>query len=1237
MAITGSQPWYAAARAGIERAGASRAGGYVYRPTITIGNADGSGTIDGTAFVIRASLRVTQAINDTPASAYFTLKPNLSGARPAISVGQIVTIAGEFGGQVLRITRRYEHGVGERVPGQPVPFVDVECIDYSRLLNRRLVTAHYGGQSASTIAALILQTYTSGFSGAGIAPNLPTVDDFPVTNETVTGALMRLAKLIDGDFYVDGDRVVHLFGQAGDTSPKGGTPPAPLTLPMQGLRAYTSVVDGAQLRTRMVVEGQNTTVAIGTPGGAVTVSVDNSGPVDYLVQGGGGSGGTGAYSGGGGAGGLALGTDTIKSGTYPVVVGAGGAASSFNAHTAAPGLPGAVAASGGAGGASGSGIAGGAGLTTGTIAADYVVVSGGGGGGTGPYSGGGGGGGVTAGSVVLGTGQSFPVTVGAGGAPGAAGGASGFDVYSLGGGQPGVSTPGGAGGASGSGPTGAGGAGLATATVGYYAVVVAGGGGGGSGTGPFGAGGGGGGVVPLTGSLGAGSYPIVVGAGGTGGAPGVGVAAATNGGNSSAFGSTAIGGGRGGQSAPPGDPTRAGGSGGSGGGGADNQPGGSGTAGQGNAGATNTGTLSGAGGGGGAGAPGAAVSGDLGGNGGDGVAWGGVGTYGGGGGGNGAQGFGQGGAGGGGRGGAGGNPAADGAPNTGGGGGGGTTAAGVGGHGGSGVVIILYTAGSIYATGGSITSFGAYTMHTFTSSGTFTVTDPRAGGGGGGWSAGGAARLSVGGTGGDGVYSQNFGGTYGGGGAGHGDASWGTPGAGGGGSVAAGGAANTGGGGGALGGPGGSGVVVIRYPSNTAYATGGTISYAGGYTIHTFTASGTFTIPSTATGGGGGGSGGAGVAGSIAAGGSGGPGTTSAISGAGVTYGGGGGGWNDLAWGAGGSGGGGGVNTPGTPNTGGGGGANGAAGGSGIVILSYASGALTATGGTITFVGARTIHTFTANGSFVVSQITLTAPPPLVYDLPIADAAQLNPAGGLVRIGFSTYPYTGVGGAPIAASGTNPPGSNVTSAAVPTASTLAVDDARVFATAPGWVKVGDQIVRYTGSSNAAPGVLSGFPAAGFGALMAAVTAGTTVTWLQHVKLSGVTIAPPVNAGDSVTQVVVVDDAAAQAATAAVEGGDGVHEQGVQDGRLSVSGMTARANSELTDFDHPLLSATWATSDRNAKAGRLQVITIDGVSITLMITSVDVTFEVPHVDPRRTCTGSTVRTAALLDALVTDTN
>ncbi len=118
-------------------------------------------------------------------------------------------------------------------------------------------------------------------------------------------------------------------------------------------------------------------------------------------------------------------------------------------------------------------------------------------------------------------------------------------------------------------------------------------------------------------------------------------------------------------------------------------------------------------------------------------------------------------------------------------------------------------------------------------------------------------------------------------------------------------------------------------------------------------------------------------------GGNGGDGTASSISGASVTYGGGGGGGGDnsATAGTGGAGGGGngsnsGNGAAGTANRGGGGGgayasaagtSTGGVGGTGIGIISYATGAASATGGTVTTSGGNTIHTFTTTADFILS------------------------------------------------------------------------------------------------------------------------------------------------------------------------------------------------------------------------------------------------------------------------------
>ena len=174
----------------------------------------------------------------------------------------------------------------------------------------------------------------------------------------------------------------------------------------------------------------------------------------------------------------------------------------------------------------------------------------------------------------------------------------------------------------------------------------------------------------------------------------------------------------------------------------------------------------------------------------------------------------------------------------------------VGGGGGAGIV---NTNGNAGGSGGS--GFGTGTGGAGTSGQGFAGGNgaSNASGGGGGASAVGAnAAADTGGAGGAGVSNSISGSavTYGGGGGGRSNTvAGGAAGAGGGGAgggtnnsfVGVAGSANTGGGagGGNTAAAGGSGIVALRY-LGTQRGTGGTITTSGGYTIHTFTTSGTY-------------------------------------------------------------------------------------------------------------------------------------------------------------------------------------------------------------------------------------------------------------------------------------------------------------------------------------------------------------------------------------------------------------
>jgi hypothetical protein len=187
------------------------------------------------------------------------------------------------------------------------------------------------------------------------------------------------------------------------------------------------------------------------------------------------------------------------------------------------------------------------------------------------------------------------------------------------------------------------------------------------------------------------------------------------------------------------------------------------------------------------------------------------------------------------------------------GGGGGYGAAGAGGNGVSG------GSGGGAGGGGSSTYYGGggspgqgNAGGAANTSGTYTAGG--AGGGGAGTVGLSASGTGNAGNGGSGIASDITGTRVvysGGGGGGTTSATAGTGGAGGGGAgfsgsgTATSGTVNTGGGGGGVwitnSGAGGSGIVVIRYPGNVQYFTGGTLNYSNGFMVHTFYSSGTLT------------------------------------------------------------------------------------------------------------------------------------------------------------------------------------------------------------------------------------------------------------------------------------------------------------------------------------------------------------------------------------------------------------
>jgi hypothetical protein len=182
----------------------------------------------------------------------------------------------------------------------------------------------------------------------------------------------------------------------------------------------------------------------------------------------------------------------------------------------------------------------------------------------------------------------------------------------------------------------------------------------------------------------------------------------------------------------------------------------------------------------------------------------------------------------------------------------------------------------------------------------------------------------------------------------------------------------------------------------------------------------------------------------------------------------------------------------------------------------------------------------------------------------------------------------------------SPPSSNTagfgSDAAAAGSTTLQVEDLAQFPSA-GWAEApGGQLFTYTGrSASSGAGTLTGIPASGVGSLTAAVRAGTVKAVPHLTGCSGITYA--LVSGDPVNVVVIVNDATAQTALAALVGGDGIHEMFITDGRWSITEATARANAELSLRKNPLVTVSFQTRDPSMQSGRDVTLTITSPAIS----------------------------------------
>lgn len=139
----------------------------------------------------------------------------------------------------------------ENAPGNRKFTYMVKCVDFSKRLNKELVTETYEDSTEYDIISDMIDDEAEEFTYNNVSNNI-TIDFIAFNRKPLFQAIEEVARLIGYDFYVDYERDIHLFSKETNSAPYGLTENNATTGHYKNLRFK---VDKSQLRNRIIVRG----------------------------------------------------------------------------------------------------------------------------------------------------------------------------------------------------------------------------------------------------------------------------------------------------------------------------------------------------------------------------------------------------------------------------------------------------------------------------------------------------------------------------------------------------------------------------------------------------------------------------------------------------------------------------------------------------------------------------------------------------------------------------------------------------------------------------------------------------------------------------------------------------------------------------------------------------------------------------------------------------------------------
>ncbi|MCD1627045.1 hypothetical protein K7H22_13670 [Seohaeicola saemankumensis] len=158
------------------------------------------------------SFAITDERNSTRDTLDFVIEKTPGGFAPELNAEIIVTKDGTriFGGTILSFETSVE--------GASTVVYSVECVDFTRQLDRRLVTERFINQTGNEIIAFLRTNYASDFTITNVNAAF-TVARISFNRLTVSQCLDKLAKLNNFNWYVDYNKDIHFFARNAEPAP----------------------------------------------------------------------------------------------------------------------------------------------------------------------------------------------------------------------------------------------------------------------------------------------------------------------------------------------------------------------------------------------------------------------------------------------------------------------------------------------------------------------------------------------------------------------------------------------------------------------------------------------------------------------------------------------------------------------------------------------------------------------------------------------------------------------------------------------------------------------------------------------------------------------------------------------------------------------------------------------------------------------------------------------------------